>query len=139
MRGATCTTRRCCVFTPFLLTRPLRGATVLKLLNSDSISISTHTPLAGRDISPVSTSIKFENFYSHAPCGARRIYCSYCPPFLNFYSHAPCGARRAQLRETTDYYTISTHTPLAGRDHYSNLLLHQAEYFYSHAPCGARL
>ena len=82
----------------FLLTRPMRGA----------------TPCAPRRTHLV------QNFYSHAPCGARPLsdrYHRITPEFLltrpmrgatsllavrsirhmNFYSHAPCGARREIL------------------------------------------
>ena len=55
--------------------------------------ISTHTPLAGRDQEALSALADYNNFYSHAPRGARLeglfdivIYC-------DFYSHAPRGAR----------------------------------------------
>ena len=56
----------------------------------------------------------------------------------NFYSHAPCGARPAELVAMIQKMVISTHTPLAGRD-FGQFRRHVAGvHFYSHAPCGAR-
>ena len=57
----------------FLLTRPSRGATNRKALNSYGMSISTHTPLAGRDKAVLKSVPAGTNFYSHAPRGARPI------------------------------------------------------------------
>ena len=72
-RGATCSFHCIrCSFT-FLLTRPSRGATNRKALNSYGMSISTHTPLAGRDKAVLKSVPAGTNFYSHAPRGARPI------------------------------------------------------------------
>ena len=57
----------------FLLTRPLRGATSCELITLFAFTISTHTPLAGRDHFYAPNVFDVVNFYSHAPCGARRI------------------------------------------------------------------
>ena len=78
----------------FLLTRPMRGATLANF-SSASLSlnfyshapcgarlaeamqtfsqfdISTHTPHAGRDRSNHGRVLEYVHFYSHAPCGAR--------------------------------------------------------------------
>ena len=82
--------------------------------------ISTHTPHAGRDTDKIDHAQNFENFYSHAPCGARlyvpnRIVWSH----WNFYSHASCEARQARLSSMIGSGKISTHTPLARRDSYA--------------------
>ncbi len=122
----------------FLLTRPSRGATRMARFQELYRLISTHTPLAGRDLlacDSVATQSHFYshaprgarltsvpllyldmlNFYSHAPRGARRnsgyIQCNMC----DFYSHAPRGARRTP-EVLCGHRPISTHTPLAGRD-----------------------
>ena len=125
----------------FLLTRPMRGATLLCIARSFRCDyfyshapcgarqpgvvgtealwkISTHTPHAGRDVSFSSFSaMDLSNFYSHAPCGARPKVTAYHQQYAtHFYSHAPCGAR----------------LPLQAQAH-----LRLAD-FYSHAPCGAR-
>ena len=78
----------------FLLTRPMRGATFQKLRGLKRDGISTHTPHAGRDESQIKMAEAQENFYSHAPCGAR-----------------PTRENMAG-----DPENISTHTPHAGRD-----------------------
>ena len=57
----------------------------------------------------------------------------------NFYSHAPCGARRGRREKLYAGLQISTHTPLAGRDMITLRENFSDSHFYSHAPCGARL
>ena len=102
-------------------------------------SISTHTPLAGRD--------------KKKPIGYYQAG--------NFNSHAPCGARLKGYKAVEKKRKISTHTPLAGRDEIVENVqsfdrrfqltrpLRGATYtqsgkvfiardFNSHAPCGAR-
>ena len=56
----------------FLLTRPMRGATDVRFCRRKIIPISTHTPHAGRDCIRSHLTALPSNFYSHAPCGARR-------------------------------------------------------------------
>ena len=116
LRGATARASGAAGTNEFLLTRPLRGATVvfpMLFITAEHFyshapcgarpwcfqcflllqSISTHTPLAGRDGAAFRRLDDVENFYSHAPCGARPV--------------------------DNDYFawtSISTHTPLAGRD-----------------------
>ena len=53
----------------FLLTRPLRDVTVRRTYYEGITSISTHTPLAGRDHAITDTMRTVYHFYSHAPCG----------------------------------------------------------------------
>ena len=56
----------------FRSTRPLRGATIAPVATSESIEISTHAPLAGRDDIKVSGAAGKGYFNPRAPCGARR-------------------------------------------------------------------
>ena len=99
----------------FLLTRPLRGATDGRRRICERAAISTHTPLAGRDINSQGETIDFR-ISTHTPLAGRDGARVFVPgPEFDFYSHAPCGAR-----------------PL-----YPAILCRPA-YFYSHAPCGAR-
>ena len=84
---------------PFLLTRPSRGATTGKAITAITATISTHTPLAGRDAIAAIGSTATIDFYSHAPRGARHICYDW---------ECRCS-------------TISTHTPLAGRDQMGTL------------------
>ena len=101
----------------FLLTRPSRGATDGLNCTATYTGISTHTPLAGRDVEVEGVALGLVDFYSHAPRGARHSKNVLYPAGRN----------------------ISTHTPLAGRDLYSSLINSATQNFYSHAPRGARL
>ena len=58
----------------FLLTRPMRGATIDTVATDTRNEISTHTPHAGRDVIRHIIQRNVENFYSHAPCGARPCF-----------------------------------------------------------------
>ena len=72
LRGATVPTRSASTSCNlFQLTRPLRGATGSFDENRCSRLISTHTPLAGRDRKAAESLDAYDNFNSHAPCGAR--------------------------------------------------------------------
>ncbi len=103
-------------YAKFLLTRPSRGATGLINGRKQTLRISTHTPLAGRDGLEAGKDALSSHFYSHAPRGARReAQKLLASRFHNFYSHAPRGARPFE----NDRFAISNH-------------------FYSHAPRGAR-
>ena len=73
-RGATASCKLAGVVCAFQLTRPSRGATrEPHALRRDQRRISTHTPLAGRDVCRYWRYRKTDNFNSHAPRGARRI------------------------------------------------------------------
>ena len=85
--------------------------------NSRIFTISTHTPLARRDLNREIYAQGTENFYSHASCEAR-LYC---------------------ICNTIYIRSISTHTPLARRDLCPASAQSHLLYFYSHASCEARL
>ena len=73
----------------FLLTRLLRGVTLVRRRCGNDRTISTHTPLARRDVSAaVATAATFD-FYSHASCVS--VSLAICRN-SNFYSHASCEA-----------------------------------------------
>ena len=55
----------------FLLTHPLRGATYNPELRRKIKNISTHTPLAGCNITSVEQITESSDFYSHTPCGVQ--------------------------------------------------------------------
>ena len=101
--------------------------------------ISTHTPLAGRDeIRNFIVSLQLD-FYSHAPCGARREYIrgwfierisTHTPlagrdvclvsdflSIIRFLLTRPLRGATQFLQKWIDDNSISTHTPLAGRDY----------------------
>ena len=144
----------------FLLTRLLRGATDDGYKRSNHLGISTHTPLARRDLSSCFRSAALEtflltrllrgatpapvhqlslvsNFYSHASCEARRIIPTnirHC----RISTHTPLARRDDSFVNWMHDYGISTHTPLARRD--DNAYRHGRPFhnFYSHASCEAR-
>ena len=78
----------------FLLTRPLRDVTVSPSSCAIRLIISTHTPLAGRDLTRGSTHTIAGRFLLTRP--------------LRDVTIIDVPARKAS--------SISTHTPLAGRD-----------------------
>ena len=96
LRGATPGTATPSLKRVFQPTRPLRGATTVYHKFYAKSRISTHAPLAGRDLLTCIASATRSHFNPRAPCGARRQRCS------------------ATIRTTW----ISTHAPLAGRDGY---------------------
>ena len=144
----------------FQLTRPLRGAThnpellpaghcyfnshapcgarlaLFEVVLSSS-DISTHTPLAGRDIDSCYNqypSLVFQltrplrgatvfvqrlgsvctNFNSHAPCGARPWCDLFYMAAVDFNSHAPCGARPKIPKNNLNLSLFQLTRPLRG-------------------------
>ena len=77
--------------------------------------ISTHAPLAGRDVPGPAEHDARADFNPRAPCGARLTAARGLPAAV-----------------------ISTHAPLAGRDPSSLSTAYSAPYFNPRAPCGAR-
>ena len=122
----------------FQPTRPLRGATNNRQMIFALHFISTHAPLAGRDLCAATPRMGQSYFNPRAPCGARREgrraqsepkdFNPRAPcgarrhvipsKILNLYFNprAPCGARRRQVIRNVQRIHISTHAPLAGRD-----------------------
>ena len=94
---------------------PLAGRDQPVQLRLHIVRISTHTPLAGRDTANLQALGLEQDFYSHAPRGARHNLHTDMWNNDDFYSHAPRGAR---LRSAACRGII--------------------EDFYSHAPRGAR-
>ena len=89
------------------------------MLEDDGYSrdISTHAPLAGRDLESCKISALIDDFNPRAPCGAR-----------------PESSRIA-----VEEFHISTYAPLAGRDRSKVLRFYPYRDFNPRAPCGARL
>ena len=102
------------ILTEFQLTRPLRGATVMLFCVKFGIAISTHTPLAGRDVLPTPSEYAYTDFNSHAPCGARRTGHASILGCAHFNSHAPCGARPPSARRTRLISPFQLTRPLRG-------------------------
>ena len=122
----------------FQSTRPSRGATLVTLANSNSVAISIHAPLAGRDGCCPRRSARVRHFNPRAPRGARPLHSLHIHQRHLFQSTRPSrGATRKRAwnlsrekfqstrpsrgatcggyrRMTVD--NISIHAPLAGRD-----------------------
>ena len=95
---------------------PLAGRDAFEDVEDLLASISTHTPLAGRDNHATYVDERYENFYSHAPRGARQTHAlqgTFNGPFL--LTRPSRGATNALVYGLPSL-RISTHTPLAGRD-----------------------
>ena len=79
--------------------------------------ISTHAPLAGRDLRRQQCGTERKYFNPRAPCGARPAACRRTESReLHFNPRAPCGARHHRPQRAQADHRISTHAPLAGRD-----------------------
>ena len=89
------------LFIVFLLTRPMRGATIVMDL----------------------LSIQKEHFYSHAPCGARRAFKKPKDKFSDFYSHAPCGARQNSFYHSIKNAKFLLTRPMRGATSVRNVKL----------------
>ena len=98
----------------FLLTRPSRDVTALRVPIWNNCIISTHTPLAGRDI--LAGEVREE--------------------MLIFLLTRPSRDVTHPLQHPINHRHISTHTPLAGRDVINTIKEQPKIDFYSHAPRG---
>ena len=121
----------------FLLTRPSRGATFSVSPSISNLVISTHTPLAGRDL--LSREIINGSMIStHTPLAGRDQFYRSADTFSHISTHTPLAGRDNRLLITSIRKVISTHTPLAGRDCATRGYALRFCHFYSHAPRGAR-
>ena len=143
----------------FLLTRPMRGATITCTATSIFFIISTHTPHAGRDIrgcfpqcrkgisthtphagrDGISRATYFRELIStHTPHAGRDLRLAFATQALLISTHTPHAGRDKELLNSLAIIDISTHTPHAGRDRRKQTGINRRRNFYSHAPCGAR-
>ena len=98
----------------FLLTRPSRDVTGGIFKWNLMYQISTHTPLAGRDL--IAAAVM---------------------PTSEISTHTPLAGRDKKPRNRFNtFIAISTHTPLAGRDLTADNVKIRQKNFYSHAPRG---
>ena len=123
----------------FQPTRPLRGATSNVAVAAAAATISTHAPLAGRDLR---RSVGLQGHILFQPtrplrgatwsrsCRSRSIH--------HFNPRAPCGARQRHRHIELFAVEISTHAPLAGRDRGASEDARPTSDFNPRAPCGAR-
>ena len=135
-RGVTTIGRITFSNTGFLLTRPSRGVTIPQNPEKSIDIISTHTPLAGRDLLVVGLCLDII-ISTHTPLAGRDQVQNLDKSTDEISTHTPLAGRdKANEIFPTDY-KISTHTPLAGRDSVRKAVKRHEEDFYSHAPRGA--
>ena len=103
------------------------------------IPISTHAPLAGRDVT--FEIVKRQRVIStHAPLAGRDRRISFWARRITIFQPTrPLRGATFSLLEFVPLYDISTHAPLAGRDWRSSNPKLRRIYFNPRAPCGARL
>ena len=123
MRGAT--PEKCCKpehVPSFQSTRPMRGATSLRLPSVQSHRVSIHAPHAGRD--GYVSELAFTLFVSiHAPHAGRDIVRNMIIEWLDKVSiHAPHAGRDLIYMERMFPMIVSIHAPHAGRDDVLDLL-----------------
>ena len=126
------------MFTKISTHAPLAGRDVFCPVARVVIEISTHAPLAGRDVG--GKALNASLFIStHAPLAGRDIV-AHSGASINI-SFQPTRPLRGATR-LTPYRSciamISTHAPLAGRDPVGVRVIRPPFYFNPRAPCGAR-
>ena len=99
----------------FLLTRPLRDVTLATARDTIGESISTHTPLAGRD---------------------RLHFAAVLIVFIS--THTPLAGRDYPSSSRSQDFVISTHTPLAGRDMSIHTSIARGDGISTHTPLAGR-
>ena len=120
----------------FLLTRPSRGATLLRREAELLEDISTHTPLAGRD-STLQMSGLSSIFLLTRPSRGATSFSSSHRSIRSISTHTPLAGREDAGDNQWNRISISTHTPLAGRDRGSFLQSH-AGAISTHTPLAGR-
>ena len=121
----------------FQPTRPLRGATFPFCRSEWQTTISTHAPLAGRDLTLPSTPSPPRYFNPRAPCGARLDRLIAADGGGHFNPRAPCGARPAMGSTVTLSFNFNPRAPCGARP--SEKSPHKSDaHFNPRAPCGAR-
>ena len=99
----------------FQPTRPLRGATLGAKTVLQHIRISTHAPLAGRDVRHAAIPGAKITISTHAPLAGRdRPDSSATACRSNFNPRAPCGARLMRNGKAGDVREFQPTRPLRG-------------------------
>ena len=99
--------------------------------------ISTHTPHAGRNSNATNIISAVANFNSHAPCGAWRFRLMTEIEGIKFQLTRPVWGVTNYSSYYNGHRMISTHTPRVGRDKERIERMKKWLNFNSHAPCGA--
>ena len=109
------------------------------MVRYNTIEISIHAPLAGRDpITPPKGAASAE-ISIHAPLAGRDQCCS-CYPMCRpeFQSTRPLRGATVAAGDVYTSHIISIHAPLAGRDKKVDYNAQRLANFNPRAPCGAR-
>ena len=139
MRGATIYLIRFLIIVIFLLTRLMRGATVISDSDEFGNKISTHAPHARRDNSMVEKMAAEINFYSRASCEARQERTMNTVVNVRFLLTRLMRGATPLAGIIEQEFTISTHAPHARRDNIIKNPMYRVIDFYSRASCEARL
>ena len=137
LRGATGLTGLRYGSLVFQPTRPLRGATKHELERRLSNNISTHAPLAGRDVDDATVAGVNSDFNPRAPCGARLSMSLKGDCRIIFQPTRPLRGATSMTLPLLVLILISTHAPLAGRDSLVYLLT-RLQRISTHAPLAGR-
>ena len=138
LRGATAAFTAYAVDVLFQPTRPLRGATPTRATGLSRTRISTHAPLAGRDLLLSGFPESRFDFNPRAPCGARPVDVNLVKTIAQFQPTRPLRGATSIASITSSGSSISTHAPLAGRDPQDLDHIGSWSNFNPRAPCGAR-
>ena len=104
------------------------------------LGISTHAPLAGRDLFFSTSASSLLYFNPRAPCGARQQVAHPSDHGCEISTHAPLAGRDFILIVTSNLCPVFQPTrPLRGATPAIGRRSGQRDYFNPRAPCGARL
>ena len=96
---------------------PLAGRDILVVIIAGAVRISTHTPLAGRDAEAVPHNAGIVAFQLTRPSrGATHVLLQLLHILFSFQLTRPSRGATIRRRIAVIFDIISTHTPLAGRD-----------------------
>lgn len=96
--------------------------------HSSCTSISTHTSLARRNLNFDHMYRHDRNFYSHAPCGARRFTRACLDVISRFLLTRPCGARRDRSAATNTGDRFLLTRPMRGATATYSIRIYRTSY-----------
>ena len=117
---------------------PLAGRDVYSFdITADQVVISTHAPLAGRDLLWIGLETRFSLFQPTRPLRGATVKSVLVAGSGLISTHAPLAGRDCLEAVTTHSKVISTHAPLAGRDYLRRATAPERE-ISTHAPLAGR-
>ena len=117
----------------------MRGATRSRRHGSHYVSISTHAPLAGRDVNELTHPSNHRCISTHAPLAGRdEELTDQGKQRCEFQPTRPLRGATAKKFSVSIHTEISTHAPLAGRDGWCNGSTSRSERISTHAPLAGR-